>query len=218
MKRAATFLMLAVLMPGVTLAQGKLSGNIGVTSNYIWRGVTQTDDDAAVQGGIDYVHDSNLYLGAWTSSYGNGNGYELDLYGGYQGSIGEIPFDVGIILYQYPVDNTGQDAIEVYGKFDFELFYTMAAFTIDKDDTSQDNDLYLNIGTDIELRQGLDMTLLFGMYEFDDPGAEDYKHFHVSLKKEEFVFALDKNDKDRPAAADPDEMRISVSWTKHFEL
>lgn len=218
MKTTALSLMLATLLPGIAMAQGSLSGNIGVTSNYIWRGVTQTDDESAVQGGIDYVHETNLYAGAWTSNYGNGNGYELDLYGGFRGSMNDIPFDAGIIMYQYPVQNTGSDATELYGKFDFDLFSAMAAFTVDKDGTSQDNDLYLSIGSDVELRKDLYMTLLFGMYEFDDPGEEDYKHFHVSLKKDEFTFALDKNDKDRPAASDPGEMRVSVSWTKNFEL
>jgi uncharacterized protein (TIGR02001 family) len=218
MKTTALSLLLATLLPGSVLAQGSLTGNIGVTSNYIWRGVTQTDDQAAVQGGIDYVHDDNLYAGVWTSNYGNGNGYELDLYGGYRGTLGDIPFDAGIIMYQYPVADTGADATEIYGKFDFDLFSAMAAFTLDKDGTTQDSDLYLSIGSDVELRNDLYMTLLFGMYEFDDPAAEDYKHFHVALKKDEFSFALDKNDKDRPASADPGEMRVSVSWTRSFDL
>ena len=218
MKQFASVLLLAASLPATALGQSELTGNLGVTSNYIWRGVTQTDDQAAVQGGIDYIHETNLYAGVWTSNYGNGNGYELDLYGGYRGTIGEIPFDTGIIMYQYPVANTGDDATEIYGRLDFYLLAATAAFTIDKDGTSQDNDLYLSVGSDVDLGKDRSLTLLLGMYEFDDPALEDYKHFHAALKKDEFVFALDKNDKDRPANSDPGEMRVSVSWSRKFEL
>ncbi|MDR9437382.1 MAG: TorF family putative porin [Thiohalophilus sp.] len=218
MKQIATAILLSAGLSGLAQAQGELSGNLGVTSNYIWRGVTQTDDQAAVQGGIDYTHDANLYAGVWTSNYGNGNGYELDLYGGYRGSVGDIPFDAGLIMYQFPVANTGADATELYGKFDFDLFSVMGAYTLSKDGTSQDNDIYLSIGTDAELGNDLYATLLFGMYEFDDSAEEDYNHIHVALKKDEFTFALDKSDKDRPANTDPGEMRVSVSWMREFDL
>ncbi|MDZ7660777.1 TorF family putative porin [Thiohalophilus sp.] len=216
MKHLASILLLAAGLPATASGQGELTGNLGVTSNYIWRGVTQTDDDASVQGGIDYTHETNLYAGVWTSNYGNGNGYELDLYGGYRGTVSEIPFDAGIIMYQYPVANTGDDATEIYGRFDFHLLTATAAFTIDKDGTSQDNDLYLSISSDVDLGEDRSLTLLLGMYEFDDPALEDYKHFHAALKKDEFVFALDKNDLD--VGNDLDEMRVSVSWQRNFDL
>ncbi|MFP3872869.1 MAG: TorF family putative porin [Thiohalophilus sp.] len=218
MKQMTTALLLSIVLTGLAQAQGELTGNLGVTSNYIWRGVTQTDDQAAVQGGIDYSHDANLYAGVWTSNYGNGDGYELDLYGGYRGSVGDIPFDAGLIMYRFPVANSGADATELYGKFDFDLFSLMGAYTLAKDGTSQDNDIYLSIGTDAELGNDLHATLQFGMYEFDDSAEEDYRHIHVALKKDEFSFALDKNDKDRPTSADPGEMRVSVSWTREFDL
>lgn len=220
MKLQTSLIAAAVMLCGspIAFAANELTGNIGVTSNYIWRGVTQTNDDAAIQGGIDYTAASNLYAGIWTSSLGGGNSYELDLYAGYRGKQDNFLFDAGVILYQYPIEGSGNDFMEIYGKLDFGTFLAQAAFTIDKDNTSQDNDLYLSVGADIEVRQQLYLGLLFGMYEFDAPGEEDYNHFHVGLKKNDFEFALDKNDKDQPAASDPGEMRISVSWKKNFEL
>ncbi len=56
----------SILSSGVALAE--LSANAAVTSNYIWRGVTQTADQAAGQGGIDWGHDSGLYAGTWVSN------------------------------------------------------------------------------------------------------------------------------------------------------
>jgi len=220
MKLQARLLTLCIMV-GIShfaVAAGEWAGNIGLTSNYIWRGVTQTNDDAAIQGGIDYTAASNWYAGVWTSSLGGGNSYEVDWYGGYRGKLGNIPFDAGVTYYQYPIQGSGSNFLEIQGTFDFKVLTAQAAYTLNKDNTSQDNDLYVSVGTDVEISRRLYLNLLFGLYEFDDPAAEDYKHFHISLKKEDFVFALDKNDKDRPTASDPGEMRISVSWQKTIDL
>ncbi len=86
-------------------AQAAVSGNIGAASNYLWRGTTQTDDSVAVQGGIDYSHDSGFYLGTWASNvdFGDDTSYELDFYGGYSGSIGEdFGYDISYLYYGYP--------------------------------------------------------------------------------------------------------------------
>ena len=85
-----------------TVAQAGTTGNIGATSNYIWRGVTQSNDQAAVSGGVDWDHDSGAYAGGWTSSLGGGQ-YELDVYGGYAFDTGAFSHDVGGIFYLYPV-------------------------------------------------------------------------------------------------------------------
>jgi len=68
----------------------------------------------------------------------------------------------------------------------------------------------------VDLGEDRSLTLLLGMCEFDDLGLEDYKHFHSALKKDEFVFALDKNDLD--VGDDLDEMRVAVSWQRNFDL
>ena len=49
-------------------SEHSVSANIGVVSNYVWRGITQTDDKAAVQGGVDYSHSSGFYAGTWVSN------------------------------------------------------------------------------------------------------------------------------------------------------
>ena len=56
------------LLAGAGVAQAELSANIGVASNYYFRGITQTDDGAAVSGGIDYNHESGFYVGTWMSN------------------------------------------------------------------------------------------------------------------------------------------------------
>ena len=84
--------------------------NIGVVSDYLFRGISQTRGGAALQGGIDYAHTSGLYAGVWGSTItwvkdwlGKGS-TEVDLYGGYKNTFagGDWNYDVGVITYLYP--------------------------------------------------------------------------------------------------------------------
>jgi uncharacterized protein (TIGR02001 family) len=101
--------LLAMLaMAGFTLAQAQVTGNLGLTSDYRFRGVSQTQNAPAVQGGIDYAHKSGFYVGNWNSSvssqvYTNGAGLESDLYAGYKKEIFKgISIDIGSYNYFYP--------------------------------------------------------------------------------------------------------------------
>ena len=101
-------------------ALAEVSGNIGATSNYLWRGVTQTDDSVAVQGGIDYAHESGFYAGGWASNvdFGDAATYEFDLYLGYGGSIGEdVTYDLSYLYYAYP----DADSSYNFGEISFAL-------------------------------------------------------------------------------------------------
>lgn len=199
-------------------AESPLTGNIGFTSNYIWRGVTQSNDDAAISGGIDFAHDSGFYAGTWVSSIGGGN-YEQDIYAGFGFKAGGFDLDAGYIAYMYPVGNANADFSEIYLNASIQNFGFGAAFTIDSDAGGQDDDLYLYAKADFVLKKNLNLTLLFGIYDYDAPDTvarEDYKHFHVSLSKDDFVFALDKNDADLLTGRD--DLRFSVAYSKTIDL
>ena len=108
------------------------SANVGLFSQYIWRGMTQTKKQPALQGGVDYAHASGFYAGAWVSNVGwlkdggsaslykSGGTVELDLYGGYGGEFGEtgIGYDLGVIQYIFPGSkrsgNPSANATELY--------------------------------------------------------------------------------------------------------
>jgi uncharacterized protein (TIGR02001 family) len=102
-------LLLALMMvAGITVAQAQVTGNLGLTSDYRFRGISQTQNAPAVQGGIDYTHASGLYVGNWNSSvsssmYTNGAGIESDVYAGFKKEIfGKFVLDVGTYNYLYP--------------------------------------------------------------------------------------------------------------------
>jgi uncharacterized protein (TIGR02001 family) len=85
-----------------------LTGNLGLVSDYRFRGISQSYRLPAVQGGFDFVHSSGLYVGNWNSSvsgnsYNNGASLEMDLYGGYRFEpVKDLAADVGLLFYVYP--------------------------------------------------------------------------------------------------------------------
>lgn len=105
----------ALLLPAVSAfaedapAPSPLTFNVGIVSDYLFRGISQTHGDAAFSAGVDYAFSSGFYVGAWASSIswvkdwlGKGT-TELDLYGGYRGAINpDWSYDVGVIGYTYP--------------------------------------------------------------------------------------------------------------------
>ncbi len=118
-----SLLALAVLGTLSASAAAHLSYNIGVVSDYRYRGITQTNFNPALQGGIDYAHSSGFYVGAWGSTiswikntgdanrligntmtgFSAGSNLEIDLYGGFKGNLTkDLGFDVGVLQYWYP--------------------------------------------------------------------------------------------------------------------
>lgn len=100
-------------------ARAGTTGSISLTSDYLFRGVSQTNQEPALQGGIEYAHDSGFYVGAWGSNISwlsdtvvpgddISSSLELDGYLGYRGKAGEIfSYDVGVLTYYYPGDYPG---------------------------------------------------------------------------------------------------------------
>lgn len=102
----------------------EISGNVALTTDYRFRGISQSDEDIAVQGGFDAEFGPGFYVGIWGSSVDfdtNGDccdgSLELDYYGGWASSIGDTDFgiDVGYAYYDYPGDSGDEgDYQEVY--------------------------------------------------------------------------------------------------------
>lgn len=119
-----------------------ISGNVGLFSDYRFRGVSQTDYNPAFQGGFDFAHKSGFYLGNWNSNVSsvlyNGASLEMDFYGGYKTTIGGFGLDVGTLYYYYPGTGAyipGFDAKnwEVYvggsyGPVSLKYFYSFTDF------------------------------------------------------------------------------------------
>ncbi|MGY4398255.1 uncharacterized protein (TIGR02001 family) [Sphingomonas sp. UYAg733] len=98
-----------------------VTGSVGLVSDYRFRGVSQTDEEMALQGGATITHESGLYAGVWGSNlagwgtFGGAN-MELDIYGGYKLPVGSGTLDVGLTWYMYPGGFSNTDFAEPYVK------------------------------------------------------------------------------------------------------
>jgi uncharacterized protein (TIGR02001 family) len=108
-------------VPSVALAD--VAYNVGVFTDYRYRGVSQSRLKPALQGGVDWT-EGPFYLGAWASTIqwvkdaGGKSNFELDIYGGYKGEIAkDFTYDVGFLTYQYPSNklNPKAETYEIYG-------------------------------------------------------------------------------------------------------
>lgn len=141
---------LAVLVTSASFAQTKapepdytVAYNVGVVTDYRFRGISQTSLKPALQLGVDFVHKSGFYLGAfgsnvsWVKDFNlaTKGSYEIDLYGGFKGNItSDIGFDVGLISYIYPGNTSGKagtpsaggysnaNTNEIYGGLTYNVF------------------------------------------------------------------------------------------------
>jgi uncharacterized protein (TIGR02001 family) len=109
----------AVTMPTQAADIGSgldLSGNLALTSMYIWRGNDQASNTPAVQGGLDLAHSSGVYAGTWASNvdWGSNVSVEVDAYVGYATELAGVGLDVGYLWYMYPGADAGSDFEELY--------------------------------------------------------------------------------------------------------
>ena len=110
------------------------TGNVAVTSDYVFRGISQSNSDMALQGGFDVTTSAGFYVGTWLSSIDFNDpsdaNLEVDIYGGYTGAIGKtgLTYNVGVYGYLYPDvrDSSDFNFVEVYAG----LSYAFGNFTL----------------------------------------------------------------------------------------
>lgn len=238
MKFNKTLVTLAVVgscLTSTAALADSVSANISVTNNYIWRGLTQTMNEAAVQGGIDYASDSGFYAGTWASNvkYGADDvySYEHDIYFGYSGESGDISYDVGYLYYNYDTE-AGFDFGEIYGTVGYGNFsatlYVLANAEPDEEpgqDFGFGSTTYLSLNYAYALENGTEVGFHIGSHQGDFSEAfngvpGDYIDYSLSLSKDGFGFMISGTDLDDsgPDAYDNDSMKFTVSYAVDFEL
>ena len=169
------------------------SANVGLFSDYIFRGISFTDDKPAIQGGFDYAHSSGLYAGTWASnlSIDGETNIEIDIYGGFANEFGEsgIGYDVGMVRYIYPGTNSDQDIDynEYYGGLSYSYFSATVFYTDDWSNTGED-EIYYKLGFDYDLPYGLALSAHYGYTDSDrNDGVADasdsYSDYGIGLTK-----------------------------------
>lgn len=213
------------------------TGNVGAFSEYMFRGVSQSGG-AAVQGGLDYAHDSGLYVGTWASNIGFAGGgegddlgTELDIYAGFGGKIGDVGYDFGAIFYYYTEEDesdTEYNTFEIYGgvtlgPVGLKYYYADEAnFFLGDGDADEAGYLMGTLG--LPITDSLNFTSSVGFYSGDEierflnDGDEDtYIDYSVGLAKSldgGFTMSFQLIDTD----IENDDLKVVVGLKKSFEL
>jgi len=126
-----------------TASAASVTGNANVTTDYKFRGISQTNSGPAFQGGFDVGFDNGFYLGNWNSNVNfagqdSSAGLEMDFYGGYASEINGIGYDVGVLQYFYEGVKIAPGAAklnttEVYGKLSYKGAYAKVSYAVSDD-------------------------------------------------------------------------------------
>lgn len=204
-----------------------VSANLAVTTDYVFRGYTQTGEDPAAQGGVDWTDPSGWHVGAWASQVDFGAGddasVEVDLYGGYAWETNGVSYGVGVIYYAYPDadSRSGYDFLEAYASVGRELEAVLlsAAIHFTPDNFGETgNGWYLTGGLGRPLSESLNVDANVNFSQVTSDFGADYLDWNLGLNYSFSRFALDLryHDTDAPDCAGACDARVVLSLSADF--
>ena len=215
MKLKAATLLPTLVLSSAAFAQAKapepdytLSFNVGVVSDYRYRGISQTRLKPALQGGADFAHKSGFYVGTWASTIkwikdtgeildfdaGNSN-VEVDVYGGYKGEFGAIAYDVGLLQYWYPrnklgdapfgaFDNANTTEAYIAGTFGPATLKYSHAFSDLFGFADSKNSYYVDLSATFDLGSGWSLVPHVGYQKVKNNDPFSYTDYSVTVNKD----------------------------------
>lgn len=180
-------------------AASPIAANVTLASEYVYRGISQTREKPAIQGGFDYAHASGFYAGLWGSNIswledagaGASSSVEIDLYGGYKGTIAnDFGYDVGYLRYQYPGSypagfvSPNTDELYVAGTYKmFTLKYSHSVSNLFGYADSKGSG-YLDASANFEIMSGLTLGLHAGHQKIKNSSPFSYTDYKIGLTKD----------------------------------
>ena len=173
-----------------------VSYNASITSDYRYRGLSQTRLNGAVQGGVDYTHNpTGVYVGTWlstirwTKDLGGDGSVEWDVYGGKRGNITEnLTYDVGGLYYYYPSNylNPSANTFELYARLGFGPAYVKYSHSTTNlfGTANSKRSGYLDLGADIDIGDKMLLNLHAGRQEVNNNGIYSYTDYKAGITKD----------------------------------
>jgi uncharacterized protein (TIGR02001 family) len=211
------------LLPAAAWAEnvvpGKFSANIGFVSDYVFRGISQTQEKPALQGGVDYEHPSGFYLGAWGSNInfedGDRANFEANIYGGYAYSLGPWSLDGWLIYYAYPGAKSefDYDYYEIAGSAAYDLgvaTLTASVFHTPENYNESGPGTYYSLAAGVPLPHGFSLDGKVGCQRIDDAerfGVPDYTDWSggITFEWQSVTFGLHYTDTNLSREECPDD-------------
>jgi uncharacterized protein (TIGR02001 family) len=190
-----------------TQAAHSVTFNAALTSDYRYRGISQTRLQPALQGGADYTHSpSGLYAGTWlspikwTKDAGGDGDFEWDLYAGKRGQIGaDASYDVGVLGYVYPSNGlkhvpgfADADTAEIYGQLGYGPAYAKYSLSMTNlfGFVDSRHSGYLDLGANLDLGQGFTLNLHAGRQDVRHNDAASYTDYKLGVTRDFGVATL----------------------------
>jgi len=181
-------------------AAAAITYNLGLISDYRYRGISQTRLHPAIQGGADWSDPaSGLYVGTWLSSItwakdaGGGGQVEADVYGGKKGNLGHgISYDVGVLGYIYPGNGLGEvpgyvngNTAELYGQLGYGPYYIKYSNALTNLFGFVDSrySSYLDLGANLDAGNGVTVILHAGRQHVQHSLNASYTDWKVGVSK-----------------------------------
>ncbi len=172
--------------PAAAAPASTLGYNVGVVTDYRYRGISQSRLQPAVQGGADFAHSSGAYVGAWASTIkwvkdaGGSSNVELDIYGGYKGTAGAVGYDLGVLAYIYPSNGlaTSANTTEIYvaGTVGAATLKYSHALTNTFGFANSKNSGYLDLSATFDLGEGFSLVPHIGHQRIAGSGNGIYSY------------------------------------------
>ena len=187
--------------PAAPASPHTIGYNVGLASEYAYRGISQSDNKPAVSAGVDYSHASGVYLGAWASSISwledagvySKSKVELDVYGGFKKELmTDLLLDIGALRYQYPGTKFAgmltANTTELYGAVNYKfasLKYSQSTTNLFGVADSKGSS-YLELNANVDLVEGLQLNLHAGKQKVKNVtgNAFDYTDYKVGVSKD----------------------------------
>lgn len=170
-----------LLLGVVTHAQAQLSGSAALTSDYVWRGSSQTREDPAIQAAFKYAHESGLYASVWGSNVkfnpDNGASSEFDIALGWSGKIAtDWALDTYWLRYQYPGSDADLNWNEINAAVTWRENYWLAVGHSTNAMASNTTGIYTLVGARLPITDQWRVESSIARYLLDDAYADSYTH------------------------------------------
>lgn len=216
---ACTALLAAALPAGAeeggAFAPKNFTGTVTMATDYVFRGVSQTDQGPTIQGSFDYAHPVGVYLGVWGSNVAFARSLEVDYYGGFRNTVWDaLSYDLGAVYYSYPKargESAELDYWEVYLGLSYALPLPLeptigAKYAYSPDFTGEDGDgHYLNGSLKLKLPMEFGLGLEVGYQDVEGDqttSGYDYTHYKVAVSKSLVGFGLELSYQDSDIGED----------------
>ncbi len=207
-----TVLLTAAMASTASATNVEASANVAMTSNYVWRGMSQTANSPATQGGFD-VSIGNVYAGVWGSNvnFGNTSSLEADLYAGYASEIFGLAYDLNYNQFIYPNEtkssNFGEASLSL--AYDFEVLALSAKYYVGIKTNDFNAPDAWEVGVSVPLVAKISIDATYG--DYDGFGTYYLASVSKSYSKFDFSLAYTAMDRDNIGEKDEDNLVFTVA-------